>query len=169
MTGTLSTFLLLACSIAALRTPVVRSAPTAPYRQADSLSLRRFPGALGGPSYEIRLSASGRARIYPDSMRRYFRTGQLRANALDRMLELLVVTGFRELPDTIAGHPVFGRHCGSDGQVVVVTVYYSDRPKHVVDDQHCFWAPAGLRMLESAIENEAGGFSPNLHRPPNER
>jgi hypothetical protein len=79
-----------------------------------------------------------------------------RSGALERIQGILAASGFEALPDSLARHPVFGRFCGSEGDIVVITVFVPGGRKQVVDDQHCMWVPVGLRLLEAAVEAEAG-------------
>jgi hypothetical protein len=74
---------------------------------------------------------------------------------------------FLSLPDRIADDKRFCPQDVSDNPTTIVTIFMSDRHKQVEDYYGCFWAPAGLRDLESYIDevtNAKRWIRPSLPR-----
>lgn len=169
--------ILLAAAILASRG--VSSAAQAPthhdaaphYRRADSLVLQQLPGGLGGDWKRVTVLASGRVTIATDSVGRRTRRLQLQDGVFGSLMGFAQVGRFDQLPRVISEDPVLGRSCGSDGQIIVITIFVKDAlsrdaTRQVTDDTHCLWAPAWLRQFENILMKKVGERPPNVALQP---
>jgi hypothetical protein len=135
--------------------------PAPDYRRADSLALQQFPGGLGGEWKRVTIVSSGRVTIVSDSVGGRTRRFQLKDGEFGSLTSVAQVGRFDLLPGVVSEDPVLGRACGSDGQIVVITVFVKFAPSRdathqVTDDTSCLWAPAWLRQVENTLMRTAG-------------
>ena len=131
------------------------------YRRADSIVLQQLPGGLGGDWRRVTILSSGRATVLSDSAGGRPRQLQLEDGVFGWLMGFAQVGRFGQLPKVISEDPILGRACGSDGQIVVITIFVKDAlsqhtTQQVVDDTHCLWAPVWLRRFENDLIEKVG-------------
>jgi len=124
-----------------------------PIYSADSVVLERTLCFGTCPAYRLSISRSGVIHFEsrnPEDERR------AKDSILVRDFETILVQAHRvdflSLPDRIADDKRFCPHDVTDNPTAIVTIFIPARPKRVEDYYGCFWAPAGLRDLETYID-----------------
>lgn len=119
----------------------------------DSVVLERT-GCFGFcPVYRIVIDSSNIAHFVSldpaDSGRK--ESGAALPNALQRILQLVTIAGFRALPDTIESSPLCGP-LATDLPTAITGIYGRPIAKRVVDYKGCRWTPGTLTALEDSID-----------------
>ncbi len=129
-----------------------------PLEHADSVVLERTHCYGTCPAYRLRVSRLGtvlfESRNRGEEGRR--ETDSIAPIKFQWILNEALLIDFLALPDRIASDSHFCPAQVTDLPTATITIYLPDKPKRVEDYYGCFWAPAGLRDLEAAIDSLAG-------------
>src|SRR5438874_541135 len=133
--------------------PAVEAQRSDPIYSADSVVLERTLCFGTCPAYRLSISRSG--VIYfesrnPEDERRA--RDSIPVSDFETILVQAHLVDFLSLPDRIADDRRFCPHDVTDNPTTIVTIFIPARPKRVEDYYGCSWAPAGLRDLETYID-----------------
>ena len=125
-----------------------------PIFTADSVVLERTPCYGTCPAYRLSVSRSG---IIHFESRNRFEDGRpakdsMPVNNFETILVRAHLLEFLALPDRIADDKRFCPHDVTDNPTAIVTIFIPGRPKRIEDYHGCDWAPAGLRELETYLD-----------------
>ena len=128
-----------------------------PLDRADSVVLERTSCFGTCPAYRLRVSRSGsvlfESRNRAEEGRR--ESDNIAPEKFRWILTEALRIDFLALPDRIADEKRFCPARVTDLPTATVTIFLPDKVKRVEDYHGCFWAPAGLRELESVIDTVA--------------
>ena len=124
-----------------------------PLYTADSVVLERTLCFGTCPAYRLSVSRSGAVHFEsrnPEDDR--LAKDSIAPNQVETILVQAHLIDFLSLPDRIADEKRFCPHTVTDNPTAIITIFMSARPKRVEDYYGCSWAPAGLRDLETYID-----------------
>jgi hypothetical protein len=125
-----------------------------PIYSADSVVLERTLCFGTCPAYRLSVSRSG---IIHFESRNPGEDGQrakdsIPVNEFETILVRAHYLEFLLLPDRIADDKRLCPHEPTDNPTAILTIFIPGKPKRVEDYHGCDWAPAGLRDLETYVD-----------------
>ena len=125
--------------------------------RVDSVALERTSCFGTCPAYRLLLSSSGAVHFESRNARESGRTADdtLSNQDVSRVLGAVFDAGLLALPDKISESPLCGLS-GTDSPTATIHLYLKDTVKVVEDYHGCQSTPAGLRALQTLIDQVTG-------------
>jgi hypothetical protein len=124
----------------------------------DSIALERTACLGTCPAYRVSITRAGDvhfvSRNYGEPA--WGGEGHVDSSGFRDLMVTALFGRFTALPDTIETERKYCPTRPTDQPRAIVTIYYRDATKTVVDYQGCMWAPVMLRRFEEAIDKTAG-------------
>jgi uncharacterized protein DUF6438 len=145
---------LLAISLNSAASAQIPDPRSEPIYTADSVVLERTPCFGTCPAYRLSVARSGmihfESRNPGEDGRRAM--DSIPSNEFQTILVRAHFLEFLSLPDRIADDKRFCPHAVTDNPTTIITIFIPGKAKRVEDYHGCDWAPAGLRDLETYVD-----------------
>ncbi len=125
-----------------------------PLYTADSVVLERTLCFGTCPAYRVSVSRSGMIHFESRNPGEDGRRAKdsMPVNDFETILVRAHLLEFLSLPDRIADDKRLCPHDVTDNPTSIITIFIPGQPKRVEDYYGCDWAPAGLRNLETYVD-----------------